>query len=232
MRLLVLIATAAFALAAPAVAAAPKTFKATLTAATHTPKADNKTHWPYQVKVTDLKGKPLAGKVTIAIVDPVGGVHPVQFGANTEVRHELALQGRLQGLGALAAGVGGRGRAQVPRDGEDGQGQGGADLPRHAARMSAPPGGAEVVVEHVRKGFEDGRIHALEDISLRIEPGEFVLLTGASGLRQEHAPEPDRCARPARRGQHRRRRAAPRAPRGSLGHTAPPRSASCSRRTT
>ena len=47
--------------------------------------------------------------------------------------------------------------------------------------MSAPPGGAEVVVEHVRKGFEDGRIHALEDISLRIEPGEFVLLTGASG---------------------------------------------------
>jgi putative ABC transport system ATP-binding protein len=48
--------------------------------------------------------------------------------------------------------------------------------------MSAPPdGGAEVVVEHVRKGFEGGRIHALEDISLRIEPGEFVLLTGASG---------------------------------------------------
>ncbi len=47
--------------------------------------------------------------------------------------------------------------------------------------MSASAGGAEVVVEHVRKGFEDGRIHALEDISLRIEPGEFVLLTGASG---------------------------------------------------
>ena len=46
--------------------------------------------------------------------------------------------------------------------------------------MSAPAG-AEVVVDHVRKGFEDGRIHALEDISLRIEPGEFVLLTGASG---------------------------------------------------
>ena len=43
------------------------------------------------------------------------------------------------------------------------------------------PAGAEVIVDHVRKGFEDGRIHALEDISLRIEPGEFVLLTGASG---------------------------------------------------
>ena len=47
--------------------------------------------------------------------------------------------------------------------------------------MSTSPAGAEVVVEHVRKGFEDGRIHALEDVSLRIEPGEFVLLTGASG---------------------------------------------------
>jgi ABC-type lipoprotein export system ATPase subunit len=47
--------------------------------------------------------------------------------------------------------------------------------------MSVPTGGAEVIVEHVRKGFEDGRIRALEDISLRIDPGEFVLLTGASG---------------------------------------------------
>ena len=83
MRLAVLIAVVTLALAAPAVAAAPKTLKATLTAATHTPVADNTTRWPYQVKVTDLKGKPLAGRVSIAVVDPVGGVHPVQFGANT-----------------------------------------------------------------------------------------------------------------------------------------------------
>ena len=41
--------------------------------------------------------------------------------------------------------------------------------------------GADVVVEHVRKGFEDGRIRALEDVSLRLEPGEFVALTGPSG---------------------------------------------------
>jgi ABC-type lipoprotein export system ATPase subunit len=41
--------------------------------------------------------------------------------------------------------------------------------------------GAEVVLEHVRKGFEDGRIAALEDVSLRVEPGEFVSLTGPSG---------------------------------------------------
>jgi putative ABC transport system ATP-binding protein len=44
-----------------------------------------------------------------------------------------------------------------------------------------PSGGAEVVLEHVRKGFEDGRIRALEDVSLRLEPGEFAALTGPSG---------------------------------------------------
>jgi putative ABC transport system ATP-binding protein len=41
--------------------------------------------------------------------------------------------------------------------------------------------GAEVVVEQVRKAFEGGRIRALEDVSLRLEPGEFAALTGPSG---------------------------------------------------
>jgi putative ABC transport system ATP-binding protein len=41
--------------------------------------------------------------------------------------------------------------------------------------------GAEVVVEHVSKAFEDGRISALDDVSLRLEPGESVSLTGPSG---------------------------------------------------
>jgi ABC-type lipoprotein export system ATPase subunit len=41
--------------------------------------------------------------------------------------------------------------------------------------------GAEVVVEHVRKAFEDGRIQALEDVSFRLAPGELVALTGPSG---------------------------------------------------
>jgi putative ABC transport system ATP-binding protein len=41
--------------------------------------------------------------------------------------------------------------------------------------------GAEVVVEHVAKAFEDGRIVALEDASFRVAPGELVALTGPSG---------------------------------------------------
>ena len=42
-------------------------------------------------------------------------------------------------------------------------------------------GGAEVVVERVSKAFEDGRIRALAEASLRLDAGEFVSLTGPSG---------------------------------------------------
>jgi putative ABC transport system ATP-binding protein len=41
--------------------------------------------------------------------------------------------------------------------------------------------GAEVVVDRVSKGFEGGRIPALDEASLRLERGEFVSLTGPSG---------------------------------------------------
>ena len=42
-------------------------------------------------------------------------------------------------------------------------------------------GGVEVVVHHVSKSFEGGKIRALEDVTFQIEPGEFVSLTGPSG---------------------------------------------------
>ena len=47
--------------------------------------------------------------------------------------------------------------------------------------MRPPGGGVEVAVEGVSKSFEEGRIRALVDVSLHLEPGDFVALTGPSG---------------------------------------------------
>jgi putative ABC transport system ATP-binding protein len=41
--------------------------------------------------------------------------------------------------------------------------------------------GAAVALEHVRKAFDRGRVHALQDVSFTVAPGEFVALTGVSG---------------------------------------------------
>jgi len=41
--------------------------------------------------------------------------------------------------------------------------------------------GADVEVRHVRKSFENGRIRALEDVTLSLAAGELVALTGPSG---------------------------------------------------
>jgi putative ABC transport system ATP-binding protein len=47
--------------------------------------------------------------------------------------------------------------------------------------VTASTGGAEAVVDHVFRSFEDGRIPALADVSFRAGPGEFVAVTGPSG---------------------------------------------------
>ena len=77
-------------LAAVTAAAAP--FHATLAAPTHTPKAD--VRWNYTVRVTDLKGRPLAARLTVQVSDPFGGLHPVEFGSTTKHIVNWPVKGR------------------------------------------------------------------------------------------------------------------------------------------
>jgi putative ABC transport system ATP-binding protein len=42
-------------------------------------------------------------------------------------------------------------------------------------------GGADVVVDRVTKSFEGGRIVALDEVSIELEPGDFATIVGPSG---------------------------------------------------
>ena len=77
MRLRLAVLSAA-ALAFPLAAAAAPPFRATLKVPTHTPKVNAK--WVYVVRATNRAGKPVKARITTQIVDPIGGVHAVEFG--------------------------------------------------------------------------------------------------------------------------------------------------------
>jgi hypothetical protein len=63
----------------PFAPAASPPFRATLTAPGHTPKVS--TRWYYVIRATNLKGKPIAARLTMQIKDPTGSVHAVQYAA-------------------------------------------------------------------------------------------------------------------------------------------------------
>ena len=65
------------ALALTPVAGAAPGLKFAFAAPTHTPRVNAK--WFYTVRAT-LRGKPVRATVTSQIVDPVGGIHAVEFG--------------------------------------------------------------------------------------------------------------------------------------------------------
>jgi hypothetical protein len=77
----VLLALAAGAGTAGGAGFAPQAVRVTLTAPTHSPQVN--VRWPYAVRASSA-GKPLAGRITVQIVDPIGGVHPVEFDKSTK----------------------------------------------------------------------------------------------------------------------------------------------------
>ncbi len=78
---MMLASTARLAAAAGVLALGAPAVKVAVTAPGHTPKIG--VHWNYSVSVTRA-GAPAAATVTAQIVDPIGGVHPVERGNSTK----------------------------------------------------------------------------------------------------------------------------------------------------
>ncbi len=80
LRLVVLVVAALAVPISVGAASAAKTapFKIAFHAPKHTPKVNER--WPWSVKVTTKAGKPLAARISAVVIDPIGGVHPVEYG--------------------------------------------------------------------------------------------------------------------------------------------------------
>lgn len=79
-----------------ALAVALASLALTFTAPGHTPPVGQSSevgpHWPYTVKVTRA-GKPVAARLTMQIVDPLGGVHAAEVGPTTKPITNLPIAG-------------------------------------------------------------------------------------------------------------------------------------------
>src|SRR5258707_11780146 len=63
--------------------------------ASHTPKIN--THWNYVVRATQ-GGKPVGGRITEVIIDPIGGHHPVGLSKGTKTITNWPFKGELRGF--------------------------------------------------------------------------------------------------------------------------------------
>jgi hypothetical protein len=61
---------------------APARFRVSLSAPTHTPRVGTAKWW-YVVRATTLAGRPLHGRLTVAVVDPLGTAHIAEVGTST-----------------------------------------------------------------------------------------------------------------------------------------------------
>ena len=70
----------------------PAAFRLTLAAPTHTPPA-GKAKWWYVVRAT-AAGKPVRGKLTVEVVDPLGTAHVAEVGTTTRKLRGYPFSGR------------------------------------------------------------------------------------------------------------------------------------------
>jgi len=70
----------------------PVAFRASLSARTHRPRVGSK--WWYVVRAVDLRGRPLRGRLTVQVVDPLGTAHPAEAGTSTRKLLNFPFAGR------------------------------------------------------------------------------------------------------------------------------------------
>lgn len=68
-------------------------FHVSLSAPTHTPRV-GPTKWWYVVRATTPAGRPLHGRLTVAIVDPLGTAHIAEVGTSTRKLRDYPFSGR------------------------------------------------------------------------------------------------------------------------------------------
>jgi hypothetical protein len=73
--------------------AAPARFHVSLSAPTHTPRAGTAKWW-YVVHATTPAGRPLRGRLTVAVVDPLGTAHIAEVGTTTRKLRNYPFLGR------------------------------------------------------------------------------------------------------------------------------------------
>jgi hypothetical protein len=71
----------------------PVHFGVSLSAPTHTPRA-GKARWWYVVRAATVAGRPLRGRLTVAVVDPLGTAHLAEVGTTTRKLRDYPFSGR------------------------------------------------------------------------------------------------------------------------------------------
>jgi hypothetical protein len=72
---------------------APARFRVSLSAPTHTPRA-GPARWWYVVRAMTAAGRPLRGRLTVAVVDPLGTAHLAEVGTTTRKLRDYPFSGR------------------------------------------------------------------------------------------------------------------------------------------